>query len=167
MYVIGHAAPIQVTHRNLRPSELKFRLAVSDYSGKDEDTLWLTVLVWSSNRPSERGQPQPNSAKTPPAATLRMRVADRSENPLSICPRRAGPAASVALVPSPTRFQSGYLGSGISGQSPIGGPPEYLLDHAAGHPPPLFSSGSLHILPLWRFGDIRQTGFAPAHQGFL
>ena len=28
----------------------KFRLAVSDISGKDEATLWLTVLVWNGER---------------------------------------------------------------------------------------------------------------------
>jgi hypothetical protein len=112
-------------------------------------------------KPAQRSQPQPNSDKILPAATLRMRVADQSENPLSICPRRAGPAASVALVPSPTRFQSGYLGFGFLGQSPIADPPGYLLDLAAGDSPPLFSSASLHTLPLWRFADIRRTGFAP------
>jgi len=29
---------------------LKFRLAVSDISGKDAATLWLTVLVWNGKR---------------------------------------------------------------------------------------------------------------------
>ena len=29
---------------------LKFRLAVSDISGKDEATLWLIVLVWNGER---------------------------------------------------------------------------------------------------------------------
>jgi single-stranded DNA-binding protein len=28
---------------------------VSDYSGKDEDTLWLTVLVWSSKQTETLG----------------------------------------------------------------------------------------------------------------
>ena len=34
---------------------LKFRLGVSDYSKKDEDTLWLTVLVWSSKQTETLG----------------------------------------------------------------------------------------------------------------
>jgi single-stranded DNA-binding protein len=34
---------------------LKFRLGVSDYSGKDEDTLWLTVLDWSSKHTETLG----------------------------------------------------------------------------------------------------------------
>ena len=28
----------------------KFRLAVSDISGKEETTLWLTVLIWNAER---------------------------------------------------------------------------------------------------------------------
>jgi len=53
---IGHAgsdAKLLTTSAS-RPF-LKFRLGVSDYSGKDEDTLWLTVLVWSEKQTETLG----------------------------------------------------------------------------------------------------------------
>ena len=53
---IGHAgsdAKLLTTSAS-RPF-LKFRLGVSDYSGKDEDTLWLTVLVWSGKQTESLG----------------------------------------------------------------------------------------------------------------
>lgn len=53
---IGHAgsdAKLLTTSAG-RPF-LKFRLGVSDYSGKDEDTLWLTVLVWSEKHTETLG----------------------------------------------------------------------------------------------------------------
>ena len=37
-------------------SFLKFRLAVSDFSGKEEGTLWLTVLVWNGERAEKLAQ---------------------------------------------------------------------------------------------------------------
>jgi single-strand DNA-binding protein len=37
-------------------SFLKFRLAVSDFSGKEEGTLWLTVLVWNGKRAEKLAQ---------------------------------------------------------------------------------------------------------------
>ena len=48
---IGHvgADAKLLTTGNGKPF-LKFRLAVSDISGKDEATLWLTVLVWNGER---------------------------------------------------------------------------------------------------------------------
>src|SRR5512133_3437483 len=53
---IGHAGNDAklLTASSSRPF-LKFRLAVSDYSGKDEDTLWLTVLVWSEKQTETLG----------------------------------------------------------------------------------------------------------------
>ena len=53
---VGHAgsdAKLLTTSAS-RPF-LKFRLGVSDYSGKDEDTLWLTVLVWSTKQTETLG----------------------------------------------------------------------------------------------------------------
>ena len=48
---IGHvgADAKLLTTGNGKPF-LKFRLAVSDISGKDEATLWLIVLVWNGER---------------------------------------------------------------------------------------------------------------------
>jgi single-strand DNA-binding protein len=53
---IGHAGSDAklLTTSTGRPF-LKFRLGVSDYSGKDEDTLWLTVLDWSSKHTETLG----------------------------------------------------------------------------------------------------------------
>ena len=48
---VGHAgADAKLLTTSTSRQFLKFRLGVSDYSGKDEDTLWLTVLVWSSKQ---------------------------------------------------------------------------------------------------------------------
>jgi single-strand DNA-binding protein len=53
---IGHAgSDAKLLTTSASRSFLKFRLAVSDYSGKDEDTLWLTVLVWGSKQTETLG----------------------------------------------------------------------------------------------------------------
>src|SRR3954453_1803916 len=53
---IGHAgADAKLLTTSSSRQFLKFRLGVSDYSGKDEDTLWLTVLVWDSKQTETLG----------------------------------------------------------------------------------------------------------------
>jgi single-strand DNA-binding protein len=53
---IGHAgADAKLLTTSAGKPFLKFRLGVSDYSGKDEDTLWLTVLDWSSKHTETLG----------------------------------------------------------------------------------------------------------------
>ncbi|MBV8893602.1 MAG: single-stranded DNA-binding protein [Acidobacteria bacterium] len=53
---IGHAgADAKLLTTSTSRQFLKFRLGVSDYSGKEEDTLWLTVLVWSSKQTETLG----------------------------------------------------------------------------------------------------------------
>jgi single-strand DNA-binding protein len=53
---IGHAgSDAKVLTTSAGRQFLKFRLGVSDYSGKDEDTLWLTVLVWTSKQTETLG----------------------------------------------------------------------------------------------------------------
>jgi single-strand DNA-binding protein len=53
---IGHAgSDAKLLTTSAGRQFLKFRLGVSDYSGKDEDTLWLTVLVWSSKQTETLG----------------------------------------------------------------------------------------------------------------
>ena len=53
---IGHAgADAKLLTTSTSRQFLKFRLGVSDYSGKDEDTLWLTVLVWSTKQTETLG----------------------------------------------------------------------------------------------------------------
>ncbi|MBV8475137.1 MAG: single-stranded DNA-binding protein [Acidobacteria bacterium] len=48
---IGHVgADAKLLTTGTEKSFLKFRLAVSDISGKDEATLWLTILVWNGER---------------------------------------------------------------------------------------------------------------------
>jgi len=48
---IGHVgADAKLLTTGTEKTFLKFRLAVSDISGKDEATLWLTVLVWNGER---------------------------------------------------------------------------------------------------------------------
>jgi len=48
---IGHVgADAKLLTTGTDKTFLKFRLAVSDTSGKDEATLWLTVLVWNGER---------------------------------------------------------------------------------------------------------------------
>jgi len=53
---IGHAgADAKLLTTDAGKQFLKFRLGVSDYSKKEEDTLWLTVLVWSSKQTETLG----------------------------------------------------------------------------------------------------------------
>ena len=53
---IGHAgADAKLLTTSASRQFLKFRLGVSDYSGRDEDTLWLTVLVWDSRQTETLG----------------------------------------------------------------------------------------------------------------
>ena len=48
---IGHVgADAKLLTTGTEKTFLKFRLAVSDISGKDAATLWLTVLVWNGER---------------------------------------------------------------------------------------------------------------------
>jgi single-strand DNA-binding protein len=48
---IGHVgADAKLLTTGAGKSFVKFRLAVSDVSGKEEATLWLTVLVWNAER---------------------------------------------------------------------------------------------------------------------
>ena len=77
---IGHAgsdAKLLTTSAG-RPF-LKFRLGVSDYSGKDEDTLWLTVLVWSSKQTETLGNLVKKGALVLVAGRLSVRPYVNSE----------------------------------------------------------------------------------------